>query len=1139
MCENTKEMTSHQCNKQCAEKHTYEDAKTCSGCYISTENSSHTRRCFMTGEYCSQKTNIQHERKKLYSQSNGGITISAFVIMNFSDMADVVYKWRVEVFVESIKKYLFFNEENNRLYCYTDGEPISGGDNLLRVNKINVIRADSDPASNYIICSRICQQMQIADLIIVDVSSQNPNVFYEFGMAVSLDKLVLPICFSESFYKLEVPEKLRKIKLENGDDYKKADEDKAFNHMGCYPWRKRLFEYYGIRYKQNGTEEENTKEASTFYIPFDKAKNEKYGFSDIQYARFPYDENIDDPDETVKQLGEKIYTDLSKSYNASTKWQNTLVVYTIEGFLNEDQAGRCIVNFYHSITEKMRKEKCFQGERVGVLVQDQVIPDSDKDSKQERHLLYNVGEIIHIGVNQATYLASKEKVLAEDVLPKLEEERKLQPEFTLRDDQKKELRPRIKEFIGNRGMIIYPDYPIYVKRITNKTTPDILESEEEKTGCSIADFFCLYHVMLRNLRYTNEIVVDITNNCLQSLFWLGAAHGSEVDAITVKQVLSEKERIIIEGSANDNNRNVFDVSGLWTAYYYSHDTEGFYHQLALAQFGIEKHSKIIPADAKWHGFKKWEYLKLHVSDEDEEDSQENAEVEFREKKAKEDAKKKNKLALESYYRRRFWNAMLRYNRLRIYLPQHDDVDREDKEPRLRAAKWDMDAVSGLTHYLSKRAVIGEYLAIAMPESAMDPVAKDVNFICIGQPVKPLGKTLAEDISGKIEVESKSNEENVNIVHRYYIKKGDTITYKDSSKIDLQVKGFNCKEQENVVNKELVRYHPWSACERCKNNEESRGYGILDQYPLSDKQENCPFIENSSHTEIAQLILWREDGEMKGNRHFQVSLIGSSGPATFGLSSLFVDEGQKLVDFLKENKSGKQDRKEQDNCLLYELQEKVRKKICTIVRKKLKNEIKNIIAPTGDLTEKQNNYIVLVLYTVHSYLSTVLYRYFLPFLTEKDIHRIESGITMFVNTMKASRQSPFCLDYRSETARGDAGSAIDNEHIENIVKLIPEQIIQIIESFRGLEVFYEVEVTHRNAENNSFDAEKQEIQGSNDSKIEALCDESHEDSNSGSPEQTVMYCKRNEFTSDNQRDNRTVSSIKMMDEINYFILGSSQ
>lgn len=58
----------------------------------------------------------------------------------------------------------------------------------------------------------------------------------------------------------------------------------------------------------------------------------------------------------------------------------------------------------------------------------------------------------------------------------------------------------------------------------------------------------------------------------------------------------------------------------------------------------------------------------------------------------------------------------------------------------------------------------------MLESAMDPVAKDVNFIWIGQPVKSLGETLAEDILGKIEVESKGNEENVNMVHQYSIKK---------------------------------------------------------------------------------------------------------------------------------------------------------------------------------------------------------------------------------------------------------------------------------------------------------------------------------------------------------------------------------
>ena len=48
---------------------------------------------------------------------------------------------------------------------------------IKEIDKINVIRADSEPSSNYVVCNRICQQMQLADLIVVDVSNQNPNVF--------------------------------------------------------------------------------------------------------------------------------------------------------------------------------------------------------------------------------------------------------------------------------------------------------------------------------------------------------------------------------------------------------------------------------------------------------------------------------------------------------------------------------------------------------------------------------------------------------------------------------------------------------------------------------------------------------------------------------------------------------------------------------------------------------------------------------------------------------------------------------------------------------------------------------------------------------------------------------------------------
>lgn len=153
------------------------DTQKCSSnsCFISTEKSIHSRRCFMTDEYCSKQTVIQHERQKLHNRNS----ISAFVVMNFSDMSDVVYKWRIKDYIHSLTKYLYLDKENKRLYCSIAPSNANNDIPGIPIEKICTIRSDSDPASNYVICSRICQQMQIADLIIVDVSSQNPNVFYE------------------------------------------------------------------------------------------------------------------------------------------------------------------------------------------------------------------------------------------------------------------------------------------------------------------------------------------------------------------------------------------------------------------------------------------------------------------------------------------------------------------------------------------------------------------------------------------------------------------------------------------------------------------------------------------------------------------------------------------------------------------------------------------------------------------------------------------------------------------------------------------------------------------------------------------------------------------------------------------------
>lgn len=180
------------------------------------------------------------------------------------DMSDVVYNWRLKPFIERLAEYLEFS--NDGIYCKErPGDKVKLEQDEIRkrlkekgrvpVQKINVIRADTNYASNYVVCNRICQQMQIADLIVVDVSSENTNVFYEFGMAVALGKAILPICYSESFFEIQIPDKLKKFeerynKLEQKEKKNHNDEvERLKRHIDCYPWRRNLFEHYGIRYR--------------------------------------------------------------------------------------------------------------------------------------------------------------------------------------------------------------------------------------------------------------------------------------------------------------------------------------------------------------------------------------------------------------------------------------------------------------------------------------------------------------------------------------------------------------------------------------------------------------------------------------------------------------------------------------------------------------------------------------------------------------------------------------------------------------------------------------------------------------------------------------------------------------------------
>ena len=1028
-------------------------------CSVPTEECIHSRRCFMTGEYCSKQTNIQKERKALYKSYDNacneeGIQITAFVIMNFSDMSNVIYKWKLKTFIESLAKYLYWDKEDKRLYCYAD-ELKNLPENLKRVRKIQVIRSDSEPASNYVICSRICQQMQIADLIVVDVSNQNPNVFYEFGMAVALGKLILPVCFSESFYKMVVPERVK--------EKTKKEKDKLVHHIGCYPWRKRLFEYYGIRYRSKKTY--NDEDKVTRYLECNVATAEENGFSDFKYSIFPYHEHIGSNNKTI---GEEIYERLRRSYNEAGSDDNTLVVYTMEGFLNEKQAGTCIINFYRAITAQMELEQCFCGERVGVLVQENSIFENDKDAKQDLYLNYDVGEIIRIGLNQATYLALVEKIKTEDFLATPEDLQNMvasgngmDEDPVITEGQKEQIIRFTKDHIRNRGMMIYPNYPVYVNRIKNGLQKDILDTPLAKGDAGeeridLDKFWCLYHVTPRTLRFTNEIVVDISQNCLQSLFWLGAAHGSDIYAITVLHEEREEERRISHEGLEKKERNVFDVAGLWAAVLRSYDTDGFSQQLSMAQLGIERHSRLMIKNKDFYEKSVREYLSSYY----EETKRKDIHEVFVEK-GKEELQ-----VLESYYRKCLWNPMLKYNRLRIYLPMIDDRDRKMDEPKSYTAKWDVDAISVLSHYLSKRTVIGEYCFKSLREKMSeeekekeDKKAREVNYICIGKDARPRQQPLPRYIKGIIG-KAKEYGEGYNVIHEHCEwRKEQFCENQDSSRmVSRQYKGFaeiNKKEDGFVQSdKGFFMQQAGAKCADCKEKAEDRA-GKNNLFFDKNVPKEC-VLEGNAHDQLGQLILWRDNSENSDRNYFRVSIIGSSGPATYGLATLLVDYEQKEEIFHIKKEDG-----EKWN-LLCRLQKKIRKKLMHVILVQMKKKLDGIDFRSQQNGKKINDkeqkdrYISLVLYAVSLYLSTVFYRYFLPFLSKTDIKRIHNGVRTYISSMMAAKISPFVLKYPQD---GDTryNSSISEKNVMEVADEVPKIILNVMQSFRGVEAFYKIKV----------------------------------------------------------------------------------
>ena len=113
------------------------------------------RNCFMTGKPCINQREISQKVGKMErSDPSGKFPAKSFVLMPFRPLMTQVYQTQLKPCLESIFE--------------------------------SVNRADDITMTGYIICEKICKEIQSARLICAELSSNNHNVFYELGLAFAL-----------------------------------------------------------------------------------------------------------------------------------------------------------------------------------------------------------------------------------------------------------------------------------------------------------------------------------------------------------------------------------------------------------------------------------------------------------------------------------------------------------------------------------------------------------------------------------------------------------------------------------------------------------------------------------------------------------------------------------------------------------------------------------------------------------------------------------------------------------------------------------------------------------------------------------------------------------------------------------------
>jgi len=153
------------------------------------------KRCFMTGKACIYQKSITENLK---SEIKTG-----FMLMPFQSTLDEVYRAQIEPCLKSILD--------------------------------NVRRADDVSKTGYVICEKICRQIQESRLICAEISCDNPNVFYELGLSFSLDRSIA-LFIQKSISPLR--ESLKKTLSLSSDHFNEYDPFEMLHSNSIKLWKK-------------------------------------------------------------------------------------------------------------------------------------------------------------------------------------------------------------------------------------------------------------------------------------------------------------------------------------------------------------------------------------------------------------------------------------------------------------------------------------------------------------------------------------------------------------------------------------------------------------------------------------------------------------------------------------------------------------------------------------------------------------------------------------------------------------------------------------------------------------------------------------------------------------------------------------